>query len=353
MSVINPPGWLQNAGATHTAEQMRNWHSLLMAGPRSAAALMPRGGVNPGLGNALRVTQTGSPSMAVIVKSGLAAVPGTLNARQGIYSCLNDGDVTLSIAAAHATLNRIDIVVLRVQDSGYAGALNTSTLEVVTGTPASSPAAPSAPDNSLILASVLIVANDTAITDSEITDLRPFLGAAGGTISVKDQAERDALIPYKSLAVYRRDTDNVEYYNGSSWVGATGTWTPWVPTFFQLTVGAGTTEARWRKRDNTADFDLVVTLGAGFSVGVLPEFTIPFTPRAANHPDLSFIANASLHDTGTATYYATARWASGTSRVTWVLIGANGIHGVINSTTPHAWAAGDILTCYGRGIELA
>src|SRR5689334_14955062 len=98
MAAINPPGFLQNAGATHTAEQMRDWFALQSISARAANALVPRGGVNPALGFALSVTQTGSPSMAVVVKAGAAQLPGTEGSKQGVYSVLNDADVTLGIA---------------------------------------------------------------------------------------------------------------------------------------------------------------------------------------------------------------------------------------------------------------
>lgn len=215
MAVINPPGFLQNAGATHTAEQLRNWHGLLIAGKTGATTLLPRCGVSPTMGNTLSVTQTGSPSMAVVVKSGHATISGSEGAKQGVYSVLNDGDVTLSIAAAHATLNRIDIVCFKVEDSGYSGGVNASSLVVVTGTPAASPSAPAAPNNSITLAQVSIVANDTSITNNEITDKRQYMAALGGLISVADATERDALTAYESLAVWRRDVDQIDLYTGS------------------------------------------------------------------------------------------------------------------------------------------
>jgi hypothetical protein len=218
MTEVNPCGFLQNAGATHTAEQMRNWHALLVNGKGGATSLLPRGGVNPALGNALQVTQTGSPSMAVIVKSGHATIPGSEGSKQGVYSVLNDGDVTLSIAAAHATLNRIDLVCFKVEDSAYSGGANTSSLVVVSGTPASSPAAPSAPANSITLAQVLIVANDTSITTGEITDTRIYMSALGGLVSIKDSTELATLTAFESMMVYQRDLDKIKVHNGSAWV---------------------------------------------------------------------------------------------------------------------------------------
>jgi hypothetical protein len=216
MAVINPPGFLQNAGATHTAEQFRNWHGLIVAGKMGATSLLPRGGVNPALGSALQVTQTGSPSMAVIIKAGHAIIPGSEGSKQGVYSVMNDGDTTLSIAAAHATLNRIDLVCFKVEDQAYSGSVNASSLVVVTGTPAGSPSAPSPPANSITLASVSIVALDTSITNAEITDLRWYMAGLGGLLSVKDQAERDTLTAYESLITYNRALDRIDVYDGAS-----------------------------------------------------------------------------------------------------------------------------------------
>lgn len=213
MAVINPCGFLQNAGATHTAEQMRNWHGLIIAGKMGATSLLPRGGVNPALGNALSVTQTGSPSMAVLVKSGHATIPGSEGTKQGVYSVMNDADVTLSIAAAHATLNRIDIVCFKVEDQAFSGSVNSSSLVVVTGTPAGSPSAPAAPNNSITLAQVSIVANDTSITNNEITDKRQYMTSLGGLLSVADATEESGLTVYDSLAVWRRDLDVIDVYD--------------------------------------------------------------------------------------------------------------------------------------------
>jgi hypothetical protein len=219
MAIINPPGFLQNAGATHTAEQVRDWHALLVAGKTGSTSLVARGGVHPSLGNALSVTQTGSPSMAVIVKSGLAAVPGSEGTKQGIYSCLNDADVTLSIAAASATLNRIDIVCVKVEDQAYSGSVNAASLVVVTGTPAASPSAPTAPNNSIVLAQVSIVANDTSITNSEITDKRFYLAATGGIIICSSTTRPAAGTVSAGQVAYETDSTSliVTDNDGTTW----------------------------------------------------------------------------------------------------------------------------------------
>jgi hypothetical protein len=190
MAVVNPPGFLQNAGATHTAEQMRNHFGAYAGGSTASLGMIPRGGVNYARGNGLQVTQSGTPGMSVVVKSGVAVIPGTQGAKQGVYEVLNDADVTLSIAAAHATLNRIDIVCFKVEDTAYSGVTDASSLVVVTGTPAASPVAPAAPNNSITLASVSIVALDTSITNGEITDSREYFIAAGGILPIRSSGQR-------------------------------------------------------------------------------------------------------------------------------------------------------------------
>lgn len=220
MTVINPPGFLQNVGATHTAEQTRNHVGNLLAGATSSTGLIPRGGVNPGMGNELRVTQTGSPSMAVLVKSGTAFISGTEGSKQGVYSVFNDADVTLSISAAHATLNRIDSVVFKVEDQVYSGSNNTSSLVVVTGTPAGSPSPPALPNNSIELARVSVVALDTAITDGEITDTRRYFAATGGVILTKSTDRPAAGTVPEGQHIYEADTDKVYITTdgGTSWI---------------------------------------------------------------------------------------------------------------------------------------
>lgn len=45
------PGWLENAGAVHSAAQLRSYIGALVGGTNSSATgLIARGGVNPYLG---------------------------------------------------------------------------------------------------------------------------------------------------------------------------------------------------------------------------------------------------------------------------------------------------------------
>lgn len=239
MTVFTQPGWLQNAGAVHNAEQMRNYAgAMFIAGVSGATTLISRGGVHPALGNEMQVTQTGSPSMNVLVKSGLCAIPGTEGAQQGTYGLGNDADVTLAIAAAHATLARIDIVIARIRDTVYSGALNNGTLEVVTGTPAGSPVAPSTPANSLVLAQVNVLAAATSISNANITDTRRFLAAVGGVMPAKSTDSFTGLL-HAGQPVYETDTGRLKI---STDTGANFK-TVFTGTNFQVFTSSGT----WNK----------------------------------------------------------------------------------------------------------
>ena len=218
MAATNPPGWLQNAGATHTAQQQRDYIGALLTGNNVTTATIPRGGVSRGIGNALQVTQTGSPSMAIIVKSGAAWVPGSENASQGVYGVWNDADVTISIAAAHATLARIDIVCFKVQDTQYSGASNTSSLVVVTGTPAGSPVAPAAPANSLTLANVAVGAAVSSIVNANITAQHVYLAAAGGVINSRTVAARPVTAEIDAgQFVWSEDVGRMDLWDGAAY----------------------------------------------------------------------------------------------------------------------------------------
>ena len=114
-----------------------------------------------------------SGQMKVTAGSGMrvSVAPGKVwyNRRWAI----NDSSVTLSIDAAHATLTRIDTVVISVDDSA-----RLFKFEVVKGTPAASPVAPTLTDSSTYhqhaLANVWVNGGASAIYNGNIIDKRTF-----------------------------------------------------------------------------------------------------------------------------------------------------------------------------------
>lgn len=159
MAEIQDPAYLENG--SHTAQNDRLVLQSLVA---------KEGIVGAG---ALAVTEkSGTPNMSVDVAAGAAFIAGELGAAPGTYHVYNDAVKNLAISAADATNPRKDLVVARVYDSFYSGATNSWALEVVTGTPAASPAEPTVPDNCYVLALVDVAAGATSITNANITDRR-------------------------------------------------------------------------------------------------------------------------------------------------------------------------------------
>jgi len=170
MALRTPPSWLQNG--SHPAENDR----LTATG-----SLWSSGGICD-YGD-LIVAPTATPSMAVTVAGGRAIIAGTQTTTQGYYVAFNDAPYTATISTANASLGRIDLVVITIQDAYYGGTVNNQVLfQVITGTPGSTPVAPSAPSNSIILAQVLVAAAVTSITSGAITDTRTL--AALGDVNV-------------------------------------------------------------------------------------------------------------------------------------------------------------------------
>jgi hypothetical protein len=158
MTVRTPPSWLQNG--SHPAENDR----------LTTQALWATTGIIKS--DSLLVHQNTPAGLSVVVDSGWAAIVGTTQANMGTYVTYNDASVVLSLNTADPTNPRIDLICATVNDAYYTGSLNNVVIQVVAGTPAGSPVAPSLPANSITLATVAVGAGATAITNANITDTR-------------------------------------------------------------------------------------------------------------------------------------------------------------------------------------
>ena len=160
MALRTPPSWLQNG--SHPAENDRLTTTGILWKSQGVADY-----------GSMVVAQSNTPGMSVQVAAGHALIAGTQTASQGFYIAYNDGATTIAIATANPTNPRIDRIVVAVQDAYYGGTANNQVIfQAVTGTPASSPVAPAAPDNSITLAYVAVAAGATSITNANITDQR-------------------------------------------------------------------------------------------------------------------------------------------------------------------------------------
>lgn len=158
MAIRTPPSWLQNG--SHPAENDRLTTQALWA---------TTGIINS---SSLAVTPNSPVGMSVIVASGWAAIVGTTQSNMGTYVAYNDAPVVLPVTTADPSNPRIDRVCVTVNDAFYSGALNNVEIQVVAGTPASSPVAPATPANSISLATIAVAAGALSIGAGNITDTR-------------------------------------------------------------------------------------------------------------------------------------------------------------------------------------
>lgn len=171
-------------------------------------------GVFLGVGNALFVRQTDVASMNVVVSPGRAWFNHTWT--------LNDADLTLAIAAAHASYWRYDAVVLEVNESTNVRA---NTIKVLTGTPSPAPVYPTLTETSTIhqyvLAYVTIPALMTEITSDYIstrigTPLCPYVTGVVKTSIIGDLIP-DQTVLQKQLASNASKITNIQAASIADW----------------------------------------------------------------------------------------------------------------------------------------
>lgn len=92
---------------------------------------------------------------------------------QGTYAAYNNATVLLTLGTASSVHPRIDLVVVKVEDTEYSGSNNQCVLAVVTGTPEASPKPPTVPENCVVLAKVEVPTSATEIKAANVTDERP------------------------------------------------------------------------------------------------------------------------------------------------------------------------------------
>jgi len=142
---------------------------------RMLAALIAAEGVNSS--GDFKVSQRAAgANMSVDVAAGSAVVKDDhvgANAG-GYYPAVWTGVENVTVTAAHASLPRIDRVVLRIHDAYLGDADNVISIVVVAGTPtagatlANTNGAAALPDSSLLLANVLVPAASSSVIDANI-----------------------------------------------------------------------------------------------------------------------------------------------------------------------------------------
>lgn len=212
MTATKPILQLPVGDLTYTAKEMRLMMGAVFG--RDLTGLAARSGV---VGQAsLKVHQTGSASQSVVIDAGVGVIQGS-GATQGQYVCPNDAAVTLAMAAAHASLTRIDIVYARVLDDvdGVAGG-STWAIEKLEGVAGGSePALPVADAIKLAAITRAAAPGGNTITDGNISDRRASVAAQGGVIVCNTVA--DIVNPEPGQMAWETSTQVMQRYSGTAW----------------------------------------------------------------------------------------------------------------------------------------
>lgn len=212
VATASDPGFINaNAGApSYSANELRQLFALPLQ--YNGRVFGARQGVRPG-GDALQTSIAGS---TITVKAGIACVDPGLTTAQGPYSVVNPNDATLALTAAHATLPRKDITILRVYDNDEdSSGQRQGIVEYIAGSAAGSPSEPAVPAGAIKLATIDVPASGGG--SPSVTINFAFTVAAGGVLPVRNATERTALTPFDGFAIYRQDRDWVEIYDGAAW----------------------------------------------------------------------------------------------------------------------------------------
>lgn len=134
-----------------------------------------------------KVTAAAAGGMRVDVAAGAMLVQADTGFRMGLFLQINDAAIANAVTfdASHATLPRVDRVILRVNDTDdLASATDVPTLEKVNGVPTAGATLDNEngiaalPDNALLLATVLIPAASSAVTAGNVRDRRKWARGA-------------------------------------------------------------------------------------------------------------------------------------------------------------------------------
>lgn len=170
-------GALWPVNGTFSGRQLRQTIGAVWSGKTSARPLGARSGVVVGTpGSILSTTST---TWTVTPHAGVLDVE--TNAIAGPYSYSFDSNQTGSVNAAHATLDRIDLLSVQMGDTGEGDASTVGPTVVYTaGTAASSPVAPATPSRAFALGQIAVPHSGGGAPT--ITFVAQYVVAAGGIL---------------------------------------------------------------------------------------------------------------------------------------------------------------------------
>ena len=124
-----------------------------------------------------------------------------------------------------------------------------------------------------------------------------------------------------------------------------GSWVTWSPTLTALTVGNGSSLAKYTKINDTIMWRFRFTYGSTSAVGTDPGFTLPVTPHS-DFIDTDVIGWGALRDDAPAQRVAVLRYL-GSSDTRIFFYNATPTTASVTATVPWTWEAGDSLHMWG------
>lgn len=245
--------------------------------PAGTGAFSARGGRRVH-GAGLSVSVGGGPEQVTVTPGAGVVSPGS--GSTGPYGFEIPTTINITLPARPGTgLSRIDLVVAQIFDADESAGPGKEVKVVhVPGTPSGSPAAPSQPALSLLLATLTVPSAGTiSVTQSTARTV-----AAGGVLPVATTAERDALTAYQGLVVHNQQVGGLQVHDGSAWRSV-------APAQRQIEVGTGIVSC---PNANTT-YNAGVTFDTPFPSGVVPRVALANTTSApqARMPSIGNITN--------------------------------------------------------------
>lgn len=171
---VSPAAWEQ--AGTYTAQMDRQYRVTSMFLKDAADASKAKGGLLPDVDT--RRAAGSVSTWTVTITPYRAIVPNLQASNAGDYQVVATANDTVTVGASSPTLNRIDLIAIRVRDAAFSGANNDAELVAIAGTPtagaASAPAIPAGASYLVLYeANVLAASSAATLTDRRRTTAAP------------------------------------------------------------------------------------------------------------------------------------------------------------------------------------
>jgi hypothetical protein len=207
------PLWIAASGGApeYNPQELRRAFAAFLSQAGVGTRFGARSGLHPASGNAVTFS---NPTVTVnnlkgTIHPGITSLSGPYVFQLPTH--------THPIVAAHATLARKDLIVVRVWDDDEdSGGLRQLDTEYVTGTAAASPAEPTLPPNSFRIATIDVPINNTA--GATVTNNYPIAVAAGGVEVVRTDSELTGTASgvYDGMLRWNQATNQLQVHDGAS-----------------------------------------------------------------------------------------------------------------------------------------